>query len=105
MCDEARIDLSRRLACVRGHLEATARMIERGEDDLVVAHQLRAVRGALVQIQVRLLRSQLDRWVDQLIEPGVIENALIEILKTQRRHEFNTCYVSRLRHEVVAPDG
>lgn len=104
MSDATRVDMLNRLACVRGHLNAAAQMVERGDDDLAVAHQLRAVRGALVQIQVRLLRAQIDRWTDQAIEPDVIETALIEILKTRRLHESNRCHMSRLRHEV-APSG
>ena len=81
MHDEVRADLNRRLMCVRGHLEATARMIERGEDDLAVAHQVQAVRGALTQIQVRLLREWLQR-------PGNVqelERDLSEILQMGRR--------------------
>lgn len=104
MFDAAHADALQRLACVRGHVEAIAQMVERGDADLAVAHQLRAVRGALVQIQVCLLRAQLDRWADQAIEPAVIENALIEILKTRRQHESNRCHMSRLRHEI-APSG
>jgi DNA-binding FrmR family transcriptional regulator len=105
MSDAVCTDALKRLACVRGHVEAIAQMVERGDDDLAIAHQLRAVRGALIQIQVRLLRAQLDRWADQPIEPAVIENALIEIMKTRRQHESNRCHMSRLRHEVVAPGG
>jgi DNA-binding FrmR family transcriptional regulator len=105
MSDTAHADALKRLACVRGHVEAIAQMVERGDNDLAVAHQLRAVRGALVQIQVRLLRAGFDRWADQLIEPDVIENALIEILKTRRQHESNTRHASCLRHDDVAPGG
>jgi DNA-binding FrmR family transcriptional regulator len=80
MRDEGRDDLDRRLRCVHGHLIAIARMLDRGEDDLKVAHQIQAVQGALTQIQVRLLRAQLDRWMNQPLEPGMLEKALIEIL-------------------------
>jgi DNA-binding FrmR family transcriptional regulator len=84
MSDAARTDVLKRLACVRGHLEATAQMVERGDNDRAIAHQLRAVRGALVQIQVRLLRAQIDRWANQPIDPRAIECDLSEILKTRK---------------------
>ena len=84
MSDAARTDMLKRLACVRGHLEATVQMVERGADDLAVAHQLRAVRGALVQIQVRLLRAQIDRWACLPIDPRTIECDLSEIMKTRK---------------------
>jgi DNA-binding FrmR family transcriptional regulator len=105
MSDTACADVLKRLACVGGHLDAIAQMVERGEDDLAVAHQIQAVRGALVQIQVRLLRVQLDWWADQTTEPDVIENALIEILKMRRPHEFNFRHVSRLPYDFAAEDG
>ncbi len=82
MPDAIRTDVLKRLACVCGHLEAIMHMVERGDDDLAVAHQLRAVRGALVQIQVRLLRAQVDQWANQPIDPRVIEYDLSEIVKT-----------------------
>ena len=84
MSDASHADVLKRLACVRGHLDAIAQMVERGDDDLAVAHQLRAVRGALVQIQVRLLRAQIDRWANQPIDPRAIECDLSEIVKTRR---------------------
>jgi DNA-binding FrmR family transcriptional regulator len=105
MRDDVSADVLKRLACVQGHLEATAQMVAGGEDDLAVAHQVHAIRCALIQIQVRLLRAQLDRWADQPIEPGVIENTLIEILKMRRPHEFNVRHVSCLRHDLAAQDG
>jgi len=105
MRDDVCADLHGRLRCVRGHLSAIARMLERGDDDLKVVHQLWAVQGALTQIQVRLLRAQLDQWAAQPIEPGMIENALIEILKMRRPHEFNVRHVSRLRHDPAAQNG
>jgi DNA-binding FrmR family transcriptional regulator len=105
MRDNVCADVLKRLACVRGHLEATAQMVERGEEALTVVHQVRAIQGALTQIQVRLLRAQLDQWADQPIEPGMIENALIKILKMRRPHEFNVRHVSRLRHDPAAQDG
>jgi len=85
MPDAAHADALKRLACVRGHVEAIAQMVERGDDDLAVAHQLRAVRGALVKIQVHLLRAQIDRWANQPIVPHAIECDLNEIVKTRKR--------------------
>ena len=105
MRDDVCADVLKRLACVRGHLEATAQMIERSEEALAVVHQVRAIQGALTQIQVRLLRAQLDRWADQPIEPRVIEDALTEILKMWRSHEFNVRHMSRLRYDLAAQDG
>jgi DNA-binding FrmR family transcriptional regulator len=105
MRDDVSADVLKRLACVRGHLAATAQMVERGDEAFAVIHQVHAIRCALIQIQVRLLRAQLDRWADQPIEPGVIENTLIEILKMRRPHEFNVRHVSRLRHDPAARDG
>jgi len=105
MRDAVCADVLNRLACVRGHLEATAQMVERDEEALAVVHQVRAIRGALIQIQVRLLRAQLAQWADQPIDPGMIENALIEILKMRRPHEFNVRHVSRLRHDPAAQNG
>lgn len=84
MSDEIHADLNRRLACVRGHLAATIRMIELGEDDLAVVHQLLAVRGALNQIQVRLLRAQADIWLRESDGLQRIECDLTEILKCRR---------------------
>jgi DNA-binding FrmR family transcriptional regulator len=64
MRDRARLDLLKRLACVRGHVRATTQMIERGEDDLAVVHQLQAVCGALRQIRIRLWRMHILDWPD-----------------------------------------
>ncbi len=92
MSDEARRDLNRRLRCVHGHLAATARMIERGEDDLAVAHQLQAIRGVLAQIQVQLLRAWLSECSEWLSQPAMleqIERDLKGILKIRRRHGFD----------------
>jgi DNA-binding FrmR family transcriptional regulator len=75
----------KRLACVRGHVEAIAQMVERGADDLAVAHQLRAVRGAMVQIQVRLLRAQIDRWANQAMASRPIASDLNAIVKIRKR--------------------
>ncbi len=89
MPDEARDDLNQRLKCVHGHLQATAQMIECGEDDLAVVHQLHAVQGALAQIQVRLLRV----WLNERLQPPdnvrQIKRALSEILKRWRQHEYH----------------
>ena len=85
MSDAVHADALKRLACVRGHVEAIAQMVERGDDDLAVAHQLRAVRGALVQIQVRLLRAGFDRWSDQPIARRALECDLAAIVKTRKR--------------------
>ena len=84
MPDETRADLNRRLACVRGHLAATIRMIELGEDDLAVAQQIRAVRGALTQIQIHLLRAWAAQWLQEPADPQQIECDLTEILKCRR---------------------
>jgi DNA-binding FrmR family transcriptional regulator len=87
MSDEIHADLNRRLACVRGHLAATIRMIELGEDDLAVVHQLQAVRGALTQIQVRLLRVWLSECSDRMQQPDTvrqIKRELSAILKIQK---------------------
>jgi DNA-binding FrmR family transcriptional regulator len=87
MRDETRVDLDRRLACVRGHLQATLRMIERGEGDLAVVHQLQAVRGALTQIQIRLLRVWLSECSDRMQQPDTvrqIKRELSAILKIQK---------------------
>ena len=90
MPDEARDDLNQRLKCVHGHLQATAQMIKRGEDDLVVVHQLHAVQGALAQIQIRLLRL----WLSERPQPAenVQQNKhdLSMILKRRRQHGFST---------------
>ena len=85
MSDSARAEVLNRLACVRGHLNATRQMVERGDHDLAVAHQLHAVRRAVVQIQVQLLRTQLARWADDPIDPGAIECDLAEIMKSRKR--------------------
>ncbi len=66
--DATRVDALNRLACVRGHLKATAQMVERGDQDLAIVHQLHAVRGALVQIQIQLLRDQFERWANQPLD-------------------------------------
>ena len=84
MRDDARTDIQKRLACARGHLEATLHMVERGDHDLAVAHQLCAVRGALIQIQVRLLRAQIERWTDPSIDLHAIEYDLSEIVITRK---------------------
>lgn len=89
MSDKARADLDQRLRCVRGHLAATARMIEGSTDDLAVVHQLQAVHGALAQIQVRLLHVWLAEHADWLQQPDQIqqvERDLREILKRRRQH-------------------
>ncbi len=88
MYDEVRDDLDQRLKCVRGHLQATARMVECGEDDLAIAHQIQAVRGALTQIQVRLLRVWISECGQQRQQPDTlkqIERDLSAILKVRRR--------------------
>jgi DNA-binding FrmR family transcriptional regulator len=85
MSDTAQADVLKRLACVRGHVEAIAQMVERGADDLAVAHQLRAVRGAMVQIQVRLLRAQIDRWANQAMASRPIASDLNAIVKIRKR--------------------
>ena len=84
MSDATRVDVLNRLACVRGHLNATTQMVERGDHDLAVTHQLRAVRGALVQIQIRLLRAQRDQWVNHPGNLRTIERDLEEIVKTRK---------------------
>ncbi len=92
MSDEARVDLGRRLRCVRGHLEAAARMVDRGDDDLAVAHQIQAVRGALMQIQVRLLRAWLSECNERLPQPGTVkqvERDLSAILKIRKQRRFS----------------
>ena len=85
MSDAAQADAQKRLACVRGHVEAIAQMVERGDDDLAVAHQLRAVRGAMVQVQVRLLRAQIDRWANQTTASRPIASDLNAIVKIRKR--------------------
>ena len=92
MSEGVRVDLNRRLRCVHGHLEAIARMIERGEDDLAVARQVQAVRGALTQIQVQLLRAWLSECSEGLSQPATlerIERDLKAILKIRKRREVN----------------
>lgn len=89
MRDEARDDLSRRLRCARGHVQATTQMIEHGADDLAVVHQLHAVQGALAQIQVRLLRLWLSEWPQSPDGVQQIERDLYDILKRRRQHGFN----------------
>jgi DNA-binding FrmR family transcriptional regulator len=89
MRDEVRDDLDRRLRCARGHLQATAQMIEHGENDLAVVHQLHAVQGALTQIQVRLLRVWLSEWSQPPANVQQIEHELSKVLKRQRQHGFS----------------
>lgn len=89
MRDEARDDLSRRLRCARGHVQATTQMIEHGADDLAVVHQLHAVQGALAQIQVRLLRLWLSEWPQPPDNIGQLERDLNKILKRRRQHGFS----------------
>ncbi len=87
MPDETCLDPERRLVCVRGHLAATVRMIEYGADDLAVVHQLQAIRGALTQIQVQLLRRWLAEQVEWRQQPDQIrpvERDLQKILKRRR---------------------
>jgi DNA-binding FrmR family transcriptional regulator len=90
MPDEARDDLNQRLKCVHGHLQATAQMIKRGEDDLAIVHQLHAVQGALTQIQIRLLRLWLSERPQPSDDVRQIKRDLSAILKRRRRHEYNS---------------
>ena len=85
MSDATHADVLNRLACVRGHLKATTQMVERGDHDLAVVHQLHAVCGALLQIQVQLLRAQFASWANHPIDPRAFECDLEEIVKTRKR--------------------
>jgi DNA-binding FrmR family transcriptional regulator len=87
MSDALRADVLKRLACLRGHLHATTQMVERGDNDLAIVHQLYAVRGALTQIQVRLLRGWLAEQAERLQQPDHIqqvERDLREMAKSRR---------------------
>jgi DNA-binding FrmR family transcriptional regulator len=87
MRDDTCTDILKRLACTRGHLEAIVHMVERGEDDLAVAHQIQAVGGAITQIQVRLLRAWLSECNEQLPQPATharMERDLKAILKIRK---------------------
>lgn len=53
-------DLARRLRCVEGHVHGVTTMIERGDDCASVVRQLLAVRGALREVNRRLLKHHLD---------------------------------------------
>ena len=99
MPDEARDDLNQRLKCVHGHLQATAQMIKRGEDDLVVVHQLHAVQGALTQIQIRLLRVWLSERPQPSDDVRRIKRDLPEILKRWRQHGNNSRHGSGMRDD------
>ena len=85
MSDATRAAVLTRLACVRGHLKATIQMVEHGDQDLAIAHQLHAVRGALLKIQVEVLRAQLDHWANGPAERRALESALIELVKRRKR--------------------
>ncbi len=85
MSDVTDADILIRLACVHGHLKATIQMVERGEQDLAIAHQLHAVRGALLKVQVQLLRAQIERWADPSIDIRTIKSEVEEIVKTRKR--------------------
>jgi DNA-binding FrmR family transcriptional regulator len=87
MRDEACADVLKRLACVRGHIEAIGRMIERGEDDLAVAHQLLAVQRALDKVQVRILRArcpQISERLEHSSNRPQVEHDLREIFGTRQ---------------------
>ncbi|CAG0937693.1 hypothetical protein TFLX_06642 [Thermoflexales bacterium] len=97
--DATRVDVLNRLACVRGHLNATRYMVERDDRDLVVAQQLYAVRGALAQIQIRLLRAWLSEWPRPTDDVQQIERDLPKIFKKRRQRGNNSRHGSGMRDD------
>ena len=85
MSDVTDADVLNRLACVRGHLKATIQMVEHGDQDLAIVHQLHAVRGALLKIQVEVLRAQFDYWASRPTEWRALESALAELVKIRKQ--------------------
>ena len=85
MSDTACAEVLNRPACVRGHLKATIHMVEHGDQDLAIVHQLHAVRGALLKIQVEVLRAQFDYWANRPTEQRALESTLAELVKIRKQ--------------------
>ena len=55
-----KVDLTRRLRCVEGHLRGIVIMVEQGADCKNIVHQMLAVQGALREVNRLLLKQYLD---------------------------------------------
>jgi len=80
---EFKADLARRLRCAEGHLHAIAGMIETDADCQAVLQQMRAVQGALCEVNRRLVKHYVDNCLPaglQAADPALRECALEEVV-------------------------
>lgn len=82
---ENKTELVRRLRCAEGHLRAITAMIEGGADYRSVVHQIRAVQGALREINGLIVTHHLTVCLSQLLnntdlDPAAHEHYLAEVM-------------------------
>ncbi len=74
----SKANLTRRLHCAEGHLRGVATMVERDDDCVSIVRQIRAVQGALLEINRLLLQHYLEICVKQRLQEGKMDDVACE---------------------------
>ena len=87
LASDARHDATLRLKSARGHLDAIVRMLESDEPYCIdVLQQLKAVTGALAQVNASVLRSHVREHVTRPASPQDADDLVDELMAALRYH-------------------
>lgn len=80
------VDITRRLRCAAGHLQAVIEMTEAGAPCEQVLHQLNAVRAALHVAGVKIIECQAQSCKDMILNSDSVEQ------RTDELHNLQSLY-------------
>jgi DNA-binding FrmR family transcriptional regulator len=86
---QTRIEVTRRLRSVEGHIRGVAHMVETDQPCMAILHQMQAVQGSLKQISLLLLASHLDHCLQ------TVETAQSAGAQQQLREELTALFAQK----------
>lgn len=90
------LDITRRLRCAAGHLQAVIEMTEADAPCEQVLHQLNAVRAALHMVGLKMIECQAQSCQDVILNSDCVEQRIDELHHLQSLYEvFVRQYSSR----------
>jgi DNA-binding FrmR family transcriptional regulator len=81
MLPEVKKNTLRRLATIRGHLDAVARMVDEEQYCIDILHQIRAIEASLENTKQVMVEGHLKTCFTQALAEGEGEKAITELMK------------------------
>lgn len=83
----SQVDITRRLRCAAGHLQAVIEMTEIDATCEQVLHQLNAVRAALHMVGIKIIECQAQSSQDVILNSDSVEQRMDELHHLQSLYE------------------